>query len=1095
MKNFTRILIATSLVVMVAFNAQSQDVFKSANVGIGTITPQQKLDVAGSIRFTWALMPNGAAGTAGNILLSGGASPNPPTWLPNGTSGQVLAANGTGMPTWTTLSLTAGWALTGNSIVATNFLGTTDAQPLVFKVNNIQAGRIDLNFGVSGSEANTYLGTGSTSFGSAGGSSGDGGTLNVGIGVSALGSTVPFATINAGGNVAVGAFAYPAATAGDWNTSVGAYSQYSASFINANQGYNVAIGAYTMYSNNTGASAAVTGSYNTAIGYQSMYGSAIGTYGNYNTALGYNSLYNIAAGGSNTALGSNALYNTTAGRNVGVGDSALYSNTTGEYNTGVGYQSNVGAGNLTNATAIGYQASAPVSNSITLGNSSVAYNGITGAGLYLPGYASVGAILYTAAATGQVAALTPGTAGTILESTGTASVPTWVSVAGINTVAGTPPIYVNSSSPSNPIVSIQGENSGLDEGGVLYSAGAGNPAVFTPTGTANYVLQSNGTSAPTWVNPATTTAWSLAGNSNAIATSILGTTDAEPLVFKVNNTYAGRLDINTSPANTYLGYGTGGPTGDGGIYEVGIGYLALNSEAAGSWGANVAVGAYSYPSATEGDWNVSIGAYSQYSASFNNSTAGYNIAVGAYSLYSNSSGASASAIESFNTAIGYQSMYGSGTTTAGDYNVALGYNSLYSISTGGSNTALGTYSLYNTTAGKNTAAGDSALYSNTTGEYNTALGYQANVSVGNLTNATAIGANAQAGASNTVILGSITGINNATANASVGIGTTTPARTLEIGGTTNTIRVDGLANLDTYNTQITSTGNIVYSNNTTGDLYSLPNGANGTVLTLNANSVPSWASPNASLTTFSITGNAGTSVVIGGGFANSVVGASNVSLDVQGTAGGVFYGAGSGTAAAFSVAGTSGQVLTSGGAGAPTWSSFNSLLTTNNIVPLGGSSVVVGNGNNQVVGIGNVTLDVEGTAGGVFYGTGSGFAAAFSAAGTSGQVLTSGGAGAPTWTSLSAGWSLVGNTGTIPGTNYLGTQDDEGLVFWVNNKYAGSIDPLNTSYSAANVYLGGASTSAPILNGAGNLDAGDNNVGIGLSAMASTGGSFLYWQR
>jgi hypothetical protein len=45
----------------------------------------------------------------------------------------------------------------------------------------------------------------------------------------------------------------------------------------------------------------------------------------------------------------------------------------------------------------------------------------------------------------------------------------------------------------------------------------------------------------------------------------------------------------------------------------------------------------------------------------------------------------------------------------------------------------------NTTGNNNTANGVQALFSNTTGNVNTANGYSANVSVGNLTNATAIG--------------------------------------------------------------------------------------------------------------------------------------------------------------------------------------------------------------------------------------------------------------------------------------------------------------------------------------------------------------------
>ena len=55
--------------------------------------------------------------------------------------------------------------------------------------------------------------------------------------------------------------------------------------------------------------------------------------------------------------------------------------------------------------------------------------------------------------------------------------------------------------------------------------------------------------------------------------------------------------------------------------------------------------------------------------------------------------------------------------------------------------------------------------------------------------------------------------------------------------------------------------------------------------------------------------------------------------------------------------------------------------------------------------------------------------------GTSGQVLTSTGGGAPTWaTPITSGtaWQLSGNTGTTPGTgggqNYIGTTDSKDFV-------------------------------------------------------------------
>lgn len=102
------------------------------------------------------------------------------------------------------------------------------------------------------------------------------------------------------------------------------------------------------------------------------------------------------------------------------------------------------------------------------------------------------------------------------------------------------------------------------------------------------------------------------------------------------------------------------------------------------------------------------------------------------------------------------------------------------------------------------------------------------------------------------------------------------------------------------------------------------------------------------------------------------------------TAGGVGYGTGANLA--FTTAGTSGQVLTSAGAGAPTWAGINVSTGVTGVLP---------------VANGGTNSTATPTAGGVGYGTGT--AHAYTAAGTSGQVLTSAGAGAPTWTTPSAG--------------------------------------------------------------------------------------------
>ena len=65
----------------------------------------------------------------------------------DGSNGQLLKTNGAGVLTWSNdnSGSGSGWSLTGNSGTSpsTNFIGTTDGQPLIFKVNNIRAGFIN----------------------------------------------------------------------------------------------------------------------------------------------------------------------------------------------------------------------------------------------------------------------------------------------------------------------------------------------------------------------------------------------------------------------------------------------------------------------------------------------------------------------------------------------------------------------------------------------------------------------------------------------------------------------------------------------------------------------------------------------------------------------------------------------------------------------------------------------------------------------------------------------------------------------------------------------------------------------------------------
>ncbi|MFA6082681.1 MAG: tail fiber domain-containing protein [Patescibacteria group bacterium] len=102
-------------------------------------------------------------------------------------------------------------------------------------------------------------------------------------------------------------------------------------------GLEIRSGGATRYNNFIGVDAGrdnTTGVYNTANGYRSLYSNATGSY---NTANGNRSLYSNTTGSDNTANGNQSLYfNTTGAYNTANGYGSLFSNTTGYYNTANG---------------------------------------------------------------------------------------------------------------------------------------------------------------------------------------------------------------------------------------------------------------------------------------------------------------------------------------------------------------------------------------------------------------------------------------------------------------------------------------------------------------------------------------------------------------------------------------------------------------------------------------------------------------------------------------------------------------------------------------------------------------------------------------
>jgi hypothetical protein len=256
---------------------------------------------------------------------------------------------------------------------------------------------------------------------------------------------------------------------------------------------------------------------------------------------------------------------------------------------------------------------------------------------------------------------------------------------------------------------------------------------------------------------------------------------------------------NLGQYSTFIGTNAGN-LASAGFSNTGVGNGALSSNAGG--GTNTAIGTYSLHSNLTGSYNTALG----WNSLLSNTTGQGNTALGGESLNHNTTGKG-------NTAVGEAALSGN---DAANYNTAIGFFSLDSSYTGIQNTVVGAWSMYSNQSGSNnTGSGESVLFSNTTGSGNTAIGERAliwnttgsgNTAIGlaagvtatsanantsgsnntfvgyqsgpatatQLTNATAIGANATVSASDTLVLGA--------PGITVAVGASSAATTLQVVG-------------------------------------------------------------------------------------------------------------------------------------------------------------------------------------------------------------------------------------------------------------------------------------------------------------------------
>ena len=256
---------------------------------------------------------------------------------------------------------------------------------------------------------------------------------------------------------------------------------------------------------------------------------------------------------------------------------------------------------------------------------------------------------------------------------------------------------------------------------------------------------------------------------------------------------AGNFGANILNATTQFNLGGNRILSNAGTDNLfaGVGAGAVNATGAGNSFFGRGAGAAN----TTGSRNSFFGG----SSGFHNSTGINNSFFGVIAGGDNTEGSANSffgeSAGRLNTTGDNNSFFGSNagpSHTTGGNNTFVGAASGFVTTNGSGNTYLGSFagSVNNTAGNENTFVGSETGGNNdVTGSGNTLLGYGANVGANNLTNAIAIGARAQVTQSNSLVLGSIAGVNGSDTSTNVGIGTTAPEAPLHIVQNRGNIRI------------------------------------------------------------------------------------------------------------------------------------------------------------------------------------------------------------------------------------------------------------------------------------------------------------------
>ncbi len=722
------------------------------NVGIGTTTPAFRLTVktaANNYGFihtddsgvevgTWT--GSGSAGSPGGWLGTNSSHPlrfftaNGPARLTIGVDGNVQIP---GQLTVNTFDVTTQYNIGGQRILTNagtrNLFagvgtGTSNTNGFQNAFVGFQAGNANTTghnnsfFGQVAGENNTE-GFFNSFFGSGAGVVNTKGSNNSYFGLeagrnNATGSNNSFFGFVAGKNNTVSGNSFFGSRAGESNTvgDQNAFFGSSAGVTNTVGAQDTFVGASAGFSNTTGNLNAFVGAYaglfNTTGGHNSFFGWGAGEF---NQDGNFNSFFGRFAGGANRASYNDFFgvgsgeNNTTGANNSFFGHGTGRVNVTGGNNTIVGNLADFGTGGLKFATAIGSYAVVNANDTIVLGKVAGTYNGVA-----------------RPADTVQI----PGNLNVVGTLTG--------SFSG----DGSGLTNLNASNISTGTL----DNARL---GLIPTANIADSAVTAPKiATGQVVKNLNGLTDNVTLAAGSNVTITPSGNTLTIAatggggSAILNqTTQQTGANFNIDGT--GKASVFDAATQ----FNIGGQRiltmaqGDSDVSNLFVGFGAGTSFT-GQVSGNTFVGAAAGASDTIGGFNSFFG----YQAGLQNTTGGENSFFGFNSGVAN--------VDAFsNSFFGYQSGRGN---SSGRNNSFFGHNT-GSVSGADNNSFFG---------------GEAGL-ANRTGASNTLIGANTDVGADNLTNATAIGANAVVSQSNALILGN---------NASVGIGTSTPKAKLDVTG-------------------------------------------------------------------------------------------------------------------------------------------------------------------------------------------------------------------------------------------------------------------------------------------------------------------------